>query len=212
MRMPPRPLPDKIAFNKPPDQHRGVAASCEHTGDRMGPDLSLLRRSGGCLALCATLAGLAALGCASPEPAPVHVIRHPGGVMRAGYIAVDGRAIVPLNRTYEQLSPAEKALIRAWYDDMPAADEPPFPRAGLYPVMEAVRKGQQRVLAEGDLFLVATVNGSGGVDEVKAYGKADPVLVDFVSRVVMHTPFKPALCAGIPCRMDFPLNFLLTVK
>lgn len=175
----------------------------------MGSVLSLLRRPGGCLALCATLA---AVGCASPEPAPVHVIRHPGGVMRAGYIAVDGRAIVPLNRTYEQLSPAEKALIRAWYEDMPATDEPPFPRAGLYPVMDAVRKGQQRVLAEGDLFLVATVNGSGGVDEVKAYGKADPLLVDFVSRVVMQTPFKPAVCGGVPCRMDFPLNFMLTVK
>lgn len=91
-------------------------------------------------------------------------------------------------------------------------DEPPFPRDGLRPVLNAVWQGQQRALATGDLVLMATVNGRGEVEEVKAYGAADPALVDFASRVLLQTPFKPALCAGVPCRMDFPLNLSLRVE
>ena len=167
------------------------------------------RRPYAWLALCA--AALLA-GCASEPPAPMRVIKRETTASRLPYMAVDGRAIVPLNRSYAQLTPDEKALIRAWYQDMPAEDEPPFPRNGLYPVMNAVSEGQRRVLTAGDLFLMATVNGRGEVEEVKAFGDADPTLVDFVSRVVMQTPFKPAVCSGQPCRMDFPFNFRMVVK
>lgn len=161
------------------------------------------------MALC--VVGLL-VSCSSAPPSPLHVIKRQTPGSSLPYMAVDGRAIVPLNRSYGQLTAEEQALIRAWYEDMPASDEPPFPRSGLYAVMKAVSDGQQRVLTTGDLFLVATVDSSGQVEEVKAYGDADPTLVAFVSRVIVQTPFKPAVCGQQPCRMDFPFKFRLGVR
>lgn len=172
----------------------------------------------GRITLSSSAPALAALALASSLAAcgthePMHALPRPDKFARvARTVATTTELGVPLNLRWEQLNDAQKAVVRGWYLDMAAGDEPPYPRAGLRPVIEAVWRGQQRMLETGDLLVVATVDSRGEVQEVQAFGTPNKELVDYISRVVIQTRFKPAVCGGTPCRMDFPLNVKLLVE
>ncbi|MBL8302665.1 MAG: hypothetical protein JNM26_07830 [Ideonella sp.] len=114
--------------------------------------------------------------------------------------------MVPLNRTYAELTAGEKAIVHGWYDAIAPGDEPPFPAEGLKPIYEALSKGQDRLEAWGELFLIASVEANGKVSEVKAIGAPGAAMVQFAATVLILTRFKPAVCGGRPCRMEFPLR------
>ena len=113
---------------------------------------------------------------------------------------------LPLNRRYAELDANEKALVRAGYDGMPAADEPPFPAEGLLPVFMAVQTGSGKQPSLGKLTLVADVDSSGTVRHVDTFGKVDTEFARYVARVLAATPFKPGFCAGRPCNMQYVLK------
>lgn len=115
-------------------------------------------------------------------------------------------SVLPLNRTYAELNADEKAILHGWYESMPPGDEPPFPAAGLKPIYEALINGQDRFAAQGELFLIASVGADGKVTEVKAIGSPGAEMVQFAGAVLILTKFKPAVCSGRPCRMEFPLR------
>jgi len=127
---------------------------------------------------------------------------------RLGRAAI--RSVLPLNRRYSELDEAEKATLRADYEGMPAADEPPFPAQGLLPIFVAIKEGTDKIGALGTMTLVADVDGEGKVRHVDSFGKVDPDFARFASRVLAATPFKPAVCAGKPCNMQFVLRMSFT--
>lgn len=112
---------------------------------------------------------------------------------------------LPLNRRYAELDPAEQALVRARYENLPAADEPPYPAEGLLPVFMRVQTGA-KLPAVGQLTLVADVDAAGRVQHVDTFGKVDAEFARFAARVLGATPFKPGQCAGKPCNMQFVLK------
>lgn len=116
---------------------------------------------------------------------------------------------LPLNRSYAELDPAEKALVRARYDNMPAADEPPYPAEGLLPVFMRVQTGVKQPVV-GQLTLVADVDSTGRVQHVDTFGRVDTEFARFAARVLGATPFKPGQCAGRPCNMQFVLKMQIT--
>lgn len=194
-----------IAVAPCPEAIRGVAAStvvCRRMP--MHRSISLSR-------VLLTLVVFALSACGGP--APLHSLPRPDQFARATSPgAVTTKEGVPLNLRWDQLSDAQRAVVRSWYVDIPPGDEPPYPRDGLRPVIDAVWQGQHRMRDTGDLMVVATVNGRGETEEVKAFGTTDKALVDYISRVVMKTRFKPAVCGGAPCRMDFPLNLRMKLE
>jgi hypothetical protein len=99
--------------------------------------------------------------------------------------------------------------VHRWYESIAPGDEPPFPLDGLKPV---VWKGQAKLLGTGELFLIATVEANGVVAQVKAIGSPSPEMTKFASTVLLLTKFKPAVCAGRPCKMDFPLWYSFRVE
>lgn len=115
---------------------------------------------------------------------------------------------LPLDKRYEELSPEDKAALNSVYENMGPGDEPPFPAQGLRPFYEAVAQAQQRLLATGELALVATVAADGQVAAVKAIGSPKPEMTKAASTILLLTRFKPALCKGIPCRMDYAFHFV----
>jgi hypothetical protein len=119
---------------------------------------------------------------------------------------------IPINRTYSELTQREKNVVRSWYVDIPEADEPPFPSRGLKPILESISKGQQKLLVTGELFLIAVVGTNGKVTEVKAIGSPSPEMTTYAASVLMLTDFKPGLCRGQPCSMEFPLFQLFRVE
>ncbi len=116
---------------------------------------------------------------------------------------------LPLNRRYAELAEGEKAIVRGWYEPLKPGDEPPYPERGLRPVVEAMMKFQGRLGYEGELYLDATVDADGRVSTVKVLRSPDPEMSRLAATVLVDTPFKPALCAGQPCRMDFPMRQVL---
>ena len=110
---------------------------------------------------------------------------------------------LPLEATYEELTAEDKAKIRANYDGMPEADEPPFPKAGLKPIWETIYENYHPSNQKGDLVVIASVDLYGVVREVAVYETTSNHMTKLVSTALAATEFKPAKCGGEACAMDF---------
>lgn len=91
-------------------------------------------------------------------------------------------------------------------------DEPPFPADGLKPLLHAISKGQSKLLVRGELRLVADVGPDGSVLSVQALGSPSTEMTEFAASVLVLTKFKPAVCKGQPCKMQFPLYLNFDVR
>lgn len=117
---------------------------------------------------------------------------------------------LPLDKSYEELTPEQRAEFHAMYESMPPGDEPPFPLEGLKSVFGAIKKAQVKLQAHGELNMAVTVGPDGKAKQVADYGKVDnPEMTKFAATVLLMTRFKPALCSGTPCTMQFPFNLKL---
>jgi hypothetical protein len=120
---------------------------------------------------------------------------------------------IPLNKTYEQLSPEQKAEFRSLYAALPDEDEPPFPVKGLKPLFSAIQKGQDIMQARGQLDFVTTVGPDGKATHVDSLGGVMGVnahaMSEYVASVLMMAKYKPAICSGKPCTMQFPFKLKL---
>lgn len=113
---------------------------------------------------------------------------------------------LPLNRRYADLDDNEKALVRSNYEGMPETDEPPFPADGLLPVFTTLHIGAERGFPKGKLAIVVDVDSAGKVQHAQTYGKVDADFSRFAASVLARTPFKPAVCAGKPCAMQYVMR------
>jgi hypothetical protein len=109
----------------------------------------------------------------------------------------------PLDKPYSRFTAEEKAALRADYEAMPEADEPPFPDAGMAPIVKALSRavGQQRL--EGDLTIYVTVDATGAATDVTLIRYPDLETAKAVAYVLVNTKYKPALCGGQPCKMQW---------
>ena len=76
----------------------------------------------------------------------------------------------------------------------------------------AIARAQQKLLVTGKLILVASVGPDGNVTEVKAIGSPSPEMTQAAASIVAVSKFKPAICKGQPCRMEFPFRFNFVVR
>jgi hypothetical protein len=129
---------------------------------------------------------------------------------------LEWKSKIPLDKTYAEFSPAEKATLHAMYESMPPGDEPPFPVDGMRPVFDSIRKGQQIVRSRGKLNLVVTVGADGTATEVANLGGVGGVnaleITQYAESVLLMTRFKPAVCGGRPCKSQFPFHLDLKMR
>ena len=119
---------------------------------------------------------------------------------------------VPLNRRYDQLTEAQKQIVKRQYEPMPETDGPPFPVDGLAPLMRAAQQIIQLTQESDTLTLVANVDATGNATSVEVLMASGAVLARRVAGLLMVTKYKPAVCAGIPCAMKFPLRFAARIE
>jgi hypothetical protein len=115
-------------------------------------------------------------------------------------------SVLPLNKRYGELSAEQQAYVKAQYESIGPNDEPPFPLDGLGPIYKAIADGQQRFLVAGSMSLAVEINGQGDATSVSVLQSPDPGLTKFVASVLMFQKYKPALCDGTPCTMQFPFR------
>ena len=159
----------------------------------------------------AALTSLLAVNSARSEPAQ-HAINQDGRYInpRSDWRYVARSTHIPINKKYHELTPEEKLLISTFYESMLPGDEPPFPRDGMKPVLQALAEAQKRLLVSGTLYLLVDVDRTGKAQNITAHGSPSPAMTRVASYILLSTPFKPALCAGAHCAMQFP--FMLEFK
>jgi hypothetical protein len=119
---------------------------------------------------------------------------------------------IPLDRRWDEMTEEQKTSVKNFYENIEPGDEPPFPADGMRPVMDVVRKAQAKLLINEDVNVVVTVGIAGEVLTVKAIGSPDPEMTKFLAGVLYLTRFKPAVCGGRPCQMDFPFHFAFRIR
>ena len=117
---------------------------------------------------------------------------------------------MPLDKTYRELSDVHKAMVRAEYEAMPPEDEPPFPLEGLGKLYDTLGKVSDKLQNWGDIAVVVTVDSSGEGVSAKVLKADDAIIGRHAAQVAMLTRYKPALCAGKPCTMDFVIRLRVT--
>jgi hypothetical protein len=161
----------------------------------------------------ASLSILAAAGCSSvTNDRQYNVVARDFDRMSPTVAYVAGRPGIPINKRYDELLPSEREAVHKDYEGLARGDEPPFPADGLKPLHEAALKAQMQRYATGRLFVLASVDVDGTVTEVKVMESPDPEMARFVASMLLMTRFKPALCAGRPCAMDFRFGYRLSVR
>jgi len=111
---------------------------------------------------------------------------------------------IPLNKTYAELTPEQKTELRKMYENLPEGDEPPFPEQGMKPIFSAIRKAQRIRQARGELNMAVTVDAQGNATKVEDRGGVyDAQMTEIAQQVLLLTKYKPAVCGGQPCTMQF---------
>ena len=132
-----------------------------------------------------------------------------GSMLKRGVVTGD----LPYDKRYDQLTEAQRDLVKANYEPMAADDEPPFPADGLGAVMKALRKAASATYPRGVLDIAVEVGPDGVARSARIYHAPDDArFTQYAAQVLMLTKYKPAVCGGKACAMWFPLNATFTVS
>jgi len=117
---------------------------------------------------------------------------------------------VPLNKTYAELTPEQKAELHKAYETLAPGDEPPFPAEGIKPIFTAIKNAQRVLQARGQLDMKVTVGPDGKAIKVDSVGSVKAgQMTDLAQQVLMQTKYKPAMCHGEPCTMQYRFTQML---
>jgi hypothetical protein len=119
---------------------------------------------------------------------------------------------MPMEKTYDQLSPDDKNRLRRAYEEMADDDEPPYPLFGMGKAIEPISAVQGKILAEGLVLIYVRVDQSGDPISAKIVQAPKGEIGKAVAMVLMHTKFKPAKCGDQRCEMDFPFCIDFAVR
>jgi hypothetical protein len=120
-------------------------------------------------------------------------------------------AAYPMKKKFDSLSPAERAALRALYDGMPEKDEPPFPQTGLAPIMSEVAELAGIAKVTGLVSIFVNVDASGNATGVRVMKAPNIDVAKAISFILVQAKYKPAMCNGAACAMEFPFRFNLTL-
>jgi hypothetical protein len=137
---------------------------------------------------------------------PVHQLKEEQ--VRTGTLLIKNqvtRSEIPLNKTYQELSPEDKAKVHYWYEYIAPGDEPPYPEKGLLPIYKAIGRARNIAPAQGELLMAVTVGPDGKAKEVQVMKSPGKDMTEFVASVLLLTKYKPAICDDRVCQMQFPV-------
>lgn len=117
---------------------------------------------------------------------------------------------VPPAKSYAELTREEQGNVKSHYVYLQENDEPPYPLKGYEAVSQPVVDGNRHLYLKGDLTLLAQVGADGKVSSVSVLKSPAQEMTDFASKVLLITPFKPAICAGQACAMGMYFAFYFT--
>ena len=113
---------------------------------------------------------------------------------------------LPLDKNYEDLSDEQKATLRTAYEDMPATDDPPYPLGGVRRIVEDFHKAGSMLQLAGRFHATVRVDEHGKGTWLQIFETPDSQFNKVAAAILMNNVhYKPAVCSGKPCVMDFPV-------
>ncbi|WGG50725.1 MORN repeat-containing protein [Rugamonas sp. DEMB1] len=119
---------------------------------------------------------------------------------------------VPPQLAYAQLTPAQQWTVKQPYRILQEADEPPYPLAGTGALVKAFLELPRKSPTDGEYRLNVLVGADGKCDSAEVQTAPTPALGQMAASILLVSKFKPAVCAGKPCAMRYPVNFQLSSK
>ena len=113
---------------------------------------------------------------------------------------------VPFDKRYSELTAEQQRILKSQYQRMGDADEPPFPVNGLRPIYLMLANGQRELRVNGPLSIFVEVDSEGRATKVSVLQSPNPEMTKLAASVLLLEKYKPAVCSGIPCTMEFPLR------
>jgi hypothetical protein len=104
------------------------------------------------------------------------------------------------------LTPEEKQWVKSQYEPMGESDEPPYPLHGMRTILEAAAELQKKLYVKGSLSLAVTIDAQGKPIAVEVLTSPDTEMTKAMAKVLMLEKWKPALCKGSPCQMQYPFR------
>jgi hypothetical protein len=143
-----------------------------------------------------------------PEDAVYHLRPEPTAAAsnRTAY-AHSGR---PMDKSYSQMTKSQQQGIRDEYPLLHDTDEPPYLTRGPQSSVDRItRFHSAEDLPGGLLDIRAQIDANGNATAFYVISSPDPKLSNFVASMLMKEKFKPGVCAGQPCTMEFhySMNF-----
>ncbi|MCC2972815.1 MORN repeat-containing protein [Massilia sp. IC2-476] len=119
----------------------------------------------------------------------------------------------PMDASWQELTPPQQSLVRNAYPALDDGDEPPYPLKGTRAFFDDVAKLYRRFHDyRGDALVYVTVGPDGKPTSASTFGVPHQEFARYLAMVTMIQRFKPALCAGTPCEMIYPMKFRFKVN
>ena len=137
------------------------------------------------------------------QPARIHRIEPTRTSLRL--VADTSTTALPFAASYADMAPAEKDVVRSMYL-LGENDEPPYPVDGMQKIHDAVGKLLGKADGAGPFLIHVKVDSEGKASEVVVPASPSEQLTRSIASLLMKAKYKPGLCAGKPCALDFPFS------
>ena len=114
---------------------------------------------------------------------------------------------VPVDASYEELTPQQRGVVRADYVTLAADDEPPYPAYGMTPVLREIGNLRRAWVDAGTVHIAVRVDASGRPIGAAVLKAPDEKIARAITFTLMHTRYKPARCHGAPCEADYSFRY-----
>lgn len=122
------------------------------------------------------------------------------------------RSSLPLNRGYDELTPAQRQMVKDEYPALDDGDEPPYPLKGPGELLDFLRELTGRYyIKEPNLVIYVLVGADGKAESVSTFGIDDTEARRLAGTAAGMLKYKPARCGGQPCKMMVPFRANLQV-
>ncbi len=119
---------------------------------------------------------------------------------------------VPFKKAYAELTPAEQWLVKKEYPILQERDEPPYPLGGAAAIAQSFVEAQRSLQTDAEFRLNVLIAADGKPTTAEIIKAPTPELGRLAATILLLAKYKPAICAGKPCAMRYPVHFKLTME
>jgi Gram-negative bacterial TonB protein C-terminal len=121
-------------------------------------------------------------------------------------------ASLPFDKSFGELTSAQRALVREQYVDLKPGADPPYPEAAPQAIFKLIDASAPAIVPQGDhgeIMAVAQVDANGDATSVAVYKTTSAAMSAAVADAITRTKFTAGHQGGEPVAMEYVLRATL---